>query len=33
VAGGRLVNFAPDITAPTGGTLTWLQKADPHDVP
>jgi hypothetical protein len=25
-AGGRLVNFAPDVTAPTGGTLTWQQK-------
>ena len=26
-AGSRLVNFAPNVTAPTGGTITWRQKS------
>jgi hypothetical protein len=25
-AGSRLVNFAPNVTAPTGGSLSWLVK-------
>jgi hypothetical protein len=26
-AGSRLVNFAPNVTAPTGGSITWRQKS------